>query len=197
MNDGPYTKEKLRGGGDNTSSPISLSNTFYTKPDIKNKHFLDNIRCIFIVKRTGWRHVETTCRSNVITSYIHGLYIGGSESFFKQAGKCCYLLNGYFLWVSQSLMSLNSRHRNCVIYGYLFCVYWSEALCAHLYIWSCTADSRVQAHVCVIRVCELWCRIFKKCLKLCSMKFWTCLGSILQQKQNSLQGSDTNLEFNT
>ena len=29
----------------------------------------------------------------------------------------------------------------------------------------------------------------KKCLKLCS----SCLGSILQQKQNCLQGSDTNL----
>ena len=191
MNDGPYTKENW-GGGDNTSSPISLSNTFYTKPDIKNKHFLDNIRCIFIVKRTGWRHVKSNCRSNVITSYIHELYIGGSESFFKQADKCCYLLNGYFLWVSQSLMSLNSRHRNC---GYLFCVYWSEMLCAHLYVPPIHECRHMYARCVYVNPDVEF--FFKKCLKLCSMKFWTCLGSILQQKQNCLQGSDTNLEFNT
>ena len=115
--------EKKRGGGITPRLPFH-----YPIPFIPS---LTYIRCIFIVKRTGWRHVESNCRSNVITSYIHELYIGGSESFFKQAGKCCYLLNGYFLWVSQSLMSLNSRHRNC---GYLFCVYWSEMLCAHLYV---------------------------------------------------------------
>ena len=29
-------------------------------------------------------------------------------------------------------MSLNIRHRNCVIYVYFFCVYRSEMLCKHL-----------------------------------------------------------------
>ena len=42
----------------------------------------------------------------------------------------------FSLWneVSQTFMSLNIRHRSCVIYEYFFCVYWSEMLCAHLYI---------------------------------------------------------------
>ena len=40
----------------------------------------------------------------------------------------------FFLWVSQSFLSLNIRHRNCVIYGYFFCVYWSEMLFAHLHV---------------------------------------------------------------
>ena len=39
--------------------------------------------------------------------------------------------------------------------------------------------------------------VLKKCLKLCFMKFWACLGWILQQNLNCLQGSYTNLEFNT
>ena len=25
-------------------------------------------------------------------------------------------------------------HKNCVIYGYFFCVFWLEMLCAHLYV---------------------------------------------------------------
>ena len=83
------------------------------------------------------------------------------------------------------------------------CDLWVSFLCFLVRNVVCTpvrtADSRVQAHVyarCVYVNPDVE-FIFKKCLKLCSMKFSTYLGSILQQKQNCLQGSDTNLEFNT
>ena len=122
----------VRKGGGNALSPISLSNTFSTKPDIKNKHFSDNILCIFIVKWTGWGHVETNCRSNI--NVFTDCNKGGSESFFQTSRRMLLSFKWLILWVSQSFMSLNSRHRNCVIYGYLFCVYWSEMLCAHLYV---------------------------------------------------------------
>ena len=95
----------------------------------------------------------------------------------------------FFLWVSQSFMSLNFRHRNCVIYVYFLC--WSVRNVVYTHV--CTSDIRVQ--ILAIHVGPWsWCRVLKKCLKCCSMKFWSCLGSILQQKQNCLQGSDTNLE---
>ena len=126
MNAGQYTKEKW-GGGITPRLPFH-----YPIPFIPS---LTYIRCIFIVKRTGWRHVESNCRSNVITSYIHGLYIYRRiRKFFQTSRQMLLSFKWLFLWVSQSLMSLNSRHRNCVIYGYLFCVYWSEMLCAHLYV---------------------------------------------------------------
>ena len=40
------------------------------------------------------------------------------------------------------LHGLYIRHRNCVIYGYFFCVYRSEMLCAHLQVHVCTAVLR-------------------------------------------------------
>ena len=39
--------------------------------------------------------------------------------FFKQAGECCYLLKWLFLWVIQSFMSLNIKHRNLWCTGIL------------------------------------------------------------------------------
>ena len=137
-----------------------------------------------------WIYSQDTSRQIDVVMYSRTVY-RRILKFFSNKQVSVVIFQWFCLWVSQSFMPLKMRHRNYVIYGYFFWVFWSEILCAHLY----TAVSRVR--VCSIRVHEPWCRVLKKCLKLCSMKFSTYLGSILQQKQNCIQGSDTNLEFNT
>ena len=99
--------------------------------------------------------------SNVITLYLFTRTVYRRIlKFFKQAGnlRICVLLfvKWFFLWVSQSFMSLNIRHRNCVIVlCVFFCVYWSEMLCAHCNLH--TADSCIYARY----VFEAWCRVYR------------------------------------
>ena len=99
--------------------------------------------------------------------------------FFKQANEFCSFLNGslyelanpLWLWISGTEIVWFM----CILYRRLTSA--DHALYVYL-------NPDVEF-------------FFKKCLKLCSMKFWSCLGSILQQKKNCLQCSDTNLEFTT
>mgnify|MGYP003683273981 CR=1 FL=1 len=79
-------------------------------------------------------YIETKI-SNVVSLYIHGLYIGGSN---KQVNVVIFKLFFLTMSYSQFFMSLNIRHRNCDSW-FCSCVYWSEMLCAQLYI--------VQVHV--------------------------------------------------
>ena len=105
----------------------------------------------------------------------------------KQAVECCYFLDGSFSELANPLcLSISDSKINCVIYEYFFCVYWSKCC-----VYTCMYRQFTSAGM---RDTCIWTLM---CLKLCSMKVWPCLGSILKQKQNCLQGSDTNLEFNT
>ena len=97
------------------------------------------------------------------------------------------LANPLYLWISGAEIVWFIGIFLCLLVRNVFCTVVR------------TPDLRVQTcrPVCAIRVDELWCKLLEKCLKLCSMKFRSSLGSILQQKQNYLQGSYTDLEFNT
>ena len=66
--------------GYNNSSPILLSNTFYTQPD-KKIHFWDNNRRIFLVKWTGWGIHRDNLSKQCCFTYKHRLYTGGSQNF--------------------------------------------------------------------------------------------------------------------
>ena len=64
----------------NTSSPISLSNTLNNKPDKKITFFIQDSSSYFPCQ-LNWmdeEYMETNWRSNIITLYIHVLYIGRS-----------------------------------------------------------------------------------------------------------------------
>ena len=132
-----------------------------------------------------------------IRLYTIGVYIATTiyVSFFKQAGEWHWMLlflNGSFYELANPLCLWISGAEIVWFMG-IFSVYWSETVvCTFV----CTADSRVQVYM---RYTCIWTRMlsFKKCPKLCSMKFWSCLGSILQYKQNCLQEYDAYSKFNT
>ena len=100
-------------------------------------------------------------------------------SFYELANPLC-------LWISGT---------EIVWFMSIFSVFIVQKCCVH----TCMYRRFTSAGTCMrdIYLDEPWCRVVKKCLKLCSMKFWSCLWSILQQKRNCLQGSDTYLEINT
>ena len=88
----------------------------------------------------------------------------------------------FFLWFRQSFMSLYIRHRNCVI---ILCEF-------------CLCSSFRNEHVCKLPISA---SMRDTCLnpdeeytllKIVFYEIWPCLESILQQKQNCLQDSDTN-----
>ena len=113
-----HKQKKREGGG---------YNIVYTKPDKKITFFRQYLS--YFPCQMKW--MRNTSRQIAITLYIH--------RFFKRAGNIRIWMLLFFKWfflcVSQSFMSLNIRQRNCVIfYAYFFCVYWSEILCANLYI---------------------------------------------------------------
>ena len=110
--------------------------------------------------------------------------------FFKQANEFCSFLNGslyelanpLWLWISGT---------EIVWLIYIFSVFIVQKCCVHTCM--CRRLTSAGMRDTRLRVYEPW----WKCLKLCSMKCWSCLGSILHLKQNCLQSSYNNLEFNT
>ena len=131
--------ERKKKGGGNTSSPVSLSYTFYTKPDKKKYIFFVQYSSCFPCQLTWLRNASIQI-AMLFTLYLYTRTVYRRIlKFFKQAGNSRILMllfvKWFFLWVSQSFMSLNIRHRNCVIVlCVFFCVYWSEMLCAHCYL---------------------------------------------------------------
>ena len=119
--------ERKVGGGDKTSSPISWSNTFYTKPD-KKITFLRQYSSYFPYQMNWMRN--TNCRSNVYYIVYTRTVYRRILKFFKLAGSSrirMLFFKWFFLWVSQSFMSRNIRHRNCVIVLWaFFCLHVSE-----------------------------------------------------------------------
>ena len=89
-------------------------------PD-KKITILDNIRRIFLVN-VDEEYIKTNCRSNFITfiytcTCLHGLYIGGSQSFSNQQGIRIFVSSYFFngsLYVLAYPLCLNIRHRYCV-----------------------------------------------------------------------------------
>ena len=126
-------------------------------------------------------YIETNCRTDVLTLYIHRLYIGGSRSFSNKQGihvfECYYFSNGYFyelanLYVfkyqTQKFIDISMCTQKLGdIYVYVFCVFWSETLCAHLYMYVPPIRAGMSIRVWTLMYCL-------QCLKLCSMKFWLC-----------------------
>ena len=110
----------------------------------------------------------------------------------QQSGDCWYFLNGSFYELANPLCLWMSGTEVVWFMG-IFSVFIGQKWCVHTFMY-CRFTS---AGMCHIQVYELWCRVLKNCKTLCSMIFWPCLWSILKQKQNCLQGSDTSLEFNT
>ena len=111
---------------------ISSSNIFYTKPDKKRTLLRHNIRHVFLVKWTGWRMVVTILYTDCIYRRI--------LKFFQTSSWILLIFKWFFLWVSQSFMSLNIRHRNCVFMCIFLCLSVRNVVYTHV----CTADSRVQ-----------------------------------------------------
>ena len=164
--------ERKGGGGYNTSSPIIQ----------------------YFPRQINWMR---NSRSNIITLYIHGLY-RWILKFFKEAGECCYFLNCSFCELANPLYLWISGTEIVWFIGIFLCLLVRNVF-AQSYvppIYECR-PAYIHVPVCAIRVDEPWCKLLEKCLKLCSMKIRSSLGSILQQEQNCLQGSGTNLEFNT
>ena len=104
------------------------------------------------------------------------------------------------------LHGLYIRDRNCVIYGYFFCVYRSEMLCAHLQVHVCTAVLRsakggpANVRVSHIHLYEPWCRVFlKSVLKCVPCNFGHAWDQFYNnnnnKKQNCLQGALILLEI--
>ena len=117
--------------------------------------------------------MRNTSRQIVVAMLLHCTYTLTVNTrqilkFFKQAGECCYFFNGSFCELANPLCLWITFTEIVWFMAIFFCVYWSEM---HLvFTLVRTANSWVQ--VCAIRVYEPWSRVLKKCLKLCSMKFW-------------------------
>ena len=122
-------ERKLKVVGYNTSSPISLSIFFI--PSLTRKFtFLKTISVVFsLSNELDEEYIET---SYYIHDCIYTPYTACIGAADPKVFQMLLFFKWFFLWVSQSFLSLNIRHRNFVIYGYFVCVYWSEILCAHL-----------------------------------------------------------------
>ena len=116
-------RRKKRGGGYNTSSPISLSIFFIPRKFT----FLKTISVVFsLSNELNEEYIET---SYYIVYTPYTACIGAAD---PKVFQMLLFFKWFFLWVSQSFLPLNIRHRNFVIYGYFVCVYWSEMSCALL-----------------------------------------------------------------
>ena len=63
--------------------------------------------------------------------YIQELYLERILKFYKQAGiSRCYFLNGSFYELPTLYVFENQTQKLCNT----FCDYWSEMLCAHVYV---------------------------------------------------------------
>ena len=132
-------RRKKRGRGYNTSSPIPLLILLISSLTRK-LHFLDKIRHIFLSKKLDYEYTETNCRSNVVTLYI--LYTPTVyrriQNFFKQARNSHFWLLVFFkwlfLWVRQSLMSLNIRIEFQFCVYYFLCLLARNAMCTQVYV---------------------------------------------------------------
>ena len=77
-----YLKMKEK-RGDNTSSPISLSNTFYTKPD-KKITYLQTMFVVFSLStEQDEEYIDTKSRSNVFTLCIYTNCIQADPKVFQ------------------------------------------------------------------------------------------------------------------
>ena len=98
-------KKRWSEGRYNTSSPISLSNTFYTKSDKKITFFIQFSS--YFPCQMNW--MRNTSRQSIVAMLLLCIYtycIKRILKIFKQAGNSCIwmllFLKWFFSWVSQS-----------------------------------------------------------------------------------------------
>ena len=125
-------------------------------------------------------------RSNINIPYINRQYIGGSYSFSNRHLNVCYFSNGSFyelanpscLWISGTEIVI------------VLCVFFLCKICQCTL--ACTADSFRYSRY----VYEPWCRVysFENCVLRNFDHAW---GKVYNKSWIFLEGSDTNLEFNT
>ena len=82
-------EEKGERGGGNISSPISLSNTFYTNLNQQITFYWTTFVAFYMSTELNVEYIDTNCRSNVATLYLYTrtVYVYRRIlKFFKQAG---------------------------------------------------------------------------------------------------------------
>ena len=88
----------------NTSSPILLSNIFYTKPD-KKITFFRQYSSYFPCQMNRMRNTSREIKAKILHCiyrdciYVYRRFL----KFFKQAGECCYFSNGSFYKLARPL----------------------------------------------------------------------------------------------
>ena len=116
-----------RKGGYYTSSPISFHYPIFFIQSLTRKwHFLDKYSSYFPCQM-NW--IRNTSRQIVVAMlYMDCIYRRNLKLNF------CSFFYWFSLWVSQFFMSLNIRHKNCVIYVY-FSVFIGRKCCVHTCIY--------------------------------------------------------------
>ena len=151
MNAEQIDERKKEGGGGNTSSfhyPI-----FFIQSLTRKWHFLDKYSSYFPCQMN---RMKNTSRQIVVAM----LYM---DCIYRRILKLnfCSFFYWFSLWVSQFFMSLNIRHRNCVIYVY-FSVFIGRKCCVH----TCMYRRIMSAGMRDTCICEPWCRVLKNVSKI-------------------------------
>ena len=120
--------DERKGGGDNTSSPISLSNIFYTKPDKKITFFWQYSS--YFPCQMNW--MKNSSRQIVVAIYTRTVY-RRILKFLKQADECCYFLNGSFYELANPLCLWISG-TEILWFMDIFPVCIGQKCCVHTYI---------------------------------------------------------------
>ena len=173
-----------------------LINIFHTKHDKKITHFFRHYSGIFLVKWTDEEYVVTNCRSNVTRTVYQAQKLCNLWVFFLclSVRNVVCTLTGTCMHRRAAFSKASARERSPT----------KQYLWRHFLLFSrrTFAGARFAE-----RSTELYVRyaymnpdveFFKKCLKMCSMKFWSCLGSILQKQQKTelfTRRSDTTWDF--
>ena len=159
-------ERKKGGGGYNTSSPISLSNIFYTKPDKKITVFIQY--SLYFPCQVNW--MKNTSRQIVVRTlamYTRTVYRRILIKVFQTSRWICYFLNGSFYELANPLCLWISG-TSCDLWVFFLCLLVRNVVCKlHMY---CRFTSAGMRDTCIWTLMQS----FKKVSKIVFYEIWSC-----------------------